>query len=284
MKSFNKFFILALFFLATFQACKKDDKQVLFEGGTAPKLTTTLSPTGSLTLLKDDKDKVAATFSWTNPEYRFNTGVSSHNVNYILQVDTAGANFKSSLLQEQSFANNLEVTFTVKELNAFLVKMERAHGVPHNMEMRVKSALVNNSVPLYSNVFKKTIIPYLDFAVEPPGTLANNYTDGNLWIVGDAVASGWSNPLPVPFSETQKFSRTDVLHYVDTLTFNATGAYKLIQIQGDWTQQYHALDGNAKLEGSFEKKDSDPGFPSPGAGSYRVEINFQTGKYKLTKL
>ena len=165
--------------------------------------------------------------------------------------------------------------------------MELAAGMNHNMEFRIKSTLGNGSVPLYSNVLKIVINNYLDFAVEPPGTLANNYLDGSLWIVGDAVASGWNNPLPAPYDVTQRFSRvtpTDVLHYTANINFNATGGYKLIQTQGVWSTQYHALDGTAKLSGKFEKKDSDPQFPSPGAGLYKVEINFQTGEYKLTKL
>ncbi|MCC7379289.1 MAG: hypothetical protein IT255_08010 [Chitinophagaceae bacterium] len=74
------------------------------------------------------------------------------------------------------------------------------------------------------------------------------------------------------------------MHYVGTITFNATGGYKLIQEQGVWSSQYHALDGTAKLFGDFEKKDSDPQFPSPGAGNYKIEVNFQTGTYTLTKL
>jgi len=34
--------------------------------------------------------------------------------------------------------------------------------------------------------------------------------------------------------------------------------------------------------GDFEKKDSDPQFASPGVGNYKIEVNFQTGKYKVT--
>lgn len=247
----------------------------------------TASSTTPMVLKRDDKDKFAITFSWTNPNYHFNTGVSSQSVTYILQVDTTGANFGSSKLQEQSISSDLSITMTVRDLNLFLTKMELAAGMNHNMEFRIKSTLGNGSVPLYSNVLKIVINNYLDFAVEPPGTLANNYNDGSLWIVGDAVASGWNNPLPAPYDVTQRFSRvtpTDVLHYTANINFNATGGYKLIQTQGVWSTQYHALDGTAKLSGKFEKKDSDPQFPSPGAGLYKVEINFQTGEYKLTKL
>lgn len=285
MKKAIKLFLAVTFSAGLLVSCKKDENKVYYEGGTPPLLTA--SSTTPMVLKRDDKDKFAITFSWTNPNYHFNTGVSSQSVTYILQVDTTGANFGSSKLQEQSISSDLSITMTVRDVNLFLTKMELAAGMNHNMEFRIKSTLGNGSVPLYSNVLKIVINNYLDFAVEPPGTLANNYNDGSLWIVGDAVASGWNNPLPAPYDVTQRFSRvtpTDVLHYTANITFNATGGYKLIQTQGVWSTQYHALDGTAKLSGKFEKKDSDPQFPSPGAGLYKVEINFQTGEYKLTKL
>lgn len=282
MKKMIKLLFGTIFSAAILLSCKKDENKVYFEGGTAPVLTG--SAAGPLVLLKANKDNPVITFNWTNPNYQFNTGISSQNVTYVLQVDTAGANFTNPKKQEKSIDKDLSVTLTVKDLNTFLTKMELAAGVPHNMEIRVKSTLANNSVPLYSNVLKISVNPYLDFAVEPPGTAINLYADGKLWIVGDAVASGWSNPLPSPYDVSQKFTKIDVLHYQATITFNATGGYKLIQEQGVWATQYHALDGTAKLSGEFEKKDSDPQFPSPGAGQYKVEVNFQTGAYKLTKL
>lgn len=266
-------------------SCKKDENKVYFEGGTNPVLTA--STTAAMVLDKANKDNPAVTFSWTNPNYQFNTGNSSQSVNYILQVDTTGANFTNPKKQEMAISMELRRTLTVKDINTFLTKMELAHSVPHQMEFRIKSTLGNGSVPLYSNVIKITVTPYLDFVVEPPGTPGALYLDGTLWIVGDAVASGWSNPLPPPYDVSQKFSRVtpnDVLKYQANINFNATGAYKLIQTQGVWSTQYHALDGTAKLSGEFEKRDADPAFPSPGAGLYKVEVNFQTGVYKLTKL
>jgi hypothetical protein len=286
MKNVLKLLFGTIFTAAMILSCKKDENKVYFEGGTPPLLSaTSVAP---MVLLIANKDNPAVTFTWTNPNYKFNTGGSSQNITYILQVDTTGANFTNPKMQERAISNDLSVALTVKEVNTFLTKLEMAAGRPHNIEFRVKSTLGNGSVPLYSNVLKISINPYLDFVVEPPGTVAAQYMDGTLWMVGDAVASGWSNPLPSPYDVSQKFSRvggpTDVLHYQATITFNATGGYKLIQTQGVWSTQYHALDGTAKLSGDFEKKDSDPQFPSPGAGTYKVEFNFQTGAYKLTKL
>jgi len=285
MKNILKSLLSLVAVTAILLSCKKDENKVYYQGGTNPVLS--VSSTAAMVLLKINKDNPAVTFNWTNPNYVFNTGASSQTVSYVLQVDTAGSNFSNSRIQEKAISANLSVTLTVKELNTFLTKMELQYNQSHQMQFRIKSTLGNGSVPLYSNVLTLSVTNYLDFVVEPPGTEANLYLDGNLWVVGDAVASGWTNPLPPPYDVTQKIGRatpTDVLHYIGTITFNATGGYKLIQIQGDWSTQYHALDGTAKLFGDFEKKDSDPQFPLPGAGNYKIEINFQTGTYTLTKL
>lgn len=276
--------ILPLAFILCFASCKKVENRLIFEGGTAPVLSTTT--TGTIVLQKDKNQEQALSLSWTNPNYLFNTGVNSQNVNYILQVDTAGKNFTSPKLQEMAIASDLGVKLTGQQLNTFLSKMEFKAGVDQSIDVRIKSTMINNSAPMLSNLLTLKVNPYLDFAVEPPGTAANNYNDGNLWIIGNAVASGFTNPLPAPYDVTQKFTRIDIMHYEGTFTFVGGGGYKLIQTQGVWGTQYHALDGSAgaALSGSFEKKDADPQFASPGAGNYKVQINFQTGKYTLTKL
>lgn len=281
MKNIFKYILFASTLATAFASCKKDEKRVVFEGGTAPVLTA--SNAGPFVLLQPDRDKPAVTFKWTNPNYQFNTGVSSQDVTYTLQIDTAGSNFTlNPNKQEVAIANDLSVAYTEKDLNTFLTKMAFTAGVTYNIEARIKATLVNSSVPLYSNVLKMKVTPYLDFAVEPPGT-APDYNDGNLWATGDCFPGpDWNNPLPSPLDVDLKFTKIDKLHYELIADFDKTGGYKLIQEQGNWNTQYHALVADTPLSGEFEKRNSDPQFASPGAGKYKIEVNFQTGKYKLT--
>lgn len=281
MKALNIFLKLSLLSVV-FLACTKKENKVFFEGGTPPVLTSTAS--GTIVLEKDKKEEVALVLSWTNPNYMFNTGVSSQNVYYIVQIDTAGKNFTSPKLQEMSIASDLSVSLSVQELNVFLSKMEFTPGVEQSIDIRIKATLLNGTVPTYSNTLTLKVNPYLDFAVEPPGTPDNNYEDGELWVVGDAFASGWSNPLPSPYDVTQRFTRIDIMHYELVVEMAGGGAYKIIQKQGDWSTQYHALDGGTWEGGAFEKRDADPGFPgAPTAGTYKITINFQTGRYAVVR-
>lgn len=275
--------LFALGIIAILPGCEKKDNLVKFEGGTAPVLAK--STDASLALNKANKNDNIITLNWTNPNYSYNTGVNSQTVTYLIQIDKAGSNFTSSALQEVSFSGELQKTFTVNELNTLLNKMELEPGVTQNLEIRVKSALGSASAaPLLSNVISLKVIPYLDFAVEPPGTEAGGYLDASLWVTGDAFASGYANPLPSPYDVTQKFKRIDLLHYEAVVQMVGGGAYKMIQKQNDWSTQYHALSGSTWDGGSFEKKDADPGFSgAPTAGTYKITVNFQTGKYTVVK-
>jgi len=281
MKNIYKTFLGIMAISGILLSCEKDENKIYFEGGTDPVLSA--SSTTPMVLDKNNKDNFAIKFSWTNPDYKFTTGISSQDVTYTLQFDTAGVNFTSPGKQERTIAKELEVSLTVKELNGFLSKMELKDGIAYNMEIRVKASLNNGSVPMYSNVLNITITPYLDFAVEPPGTAGNNYNDGNLWVIGDCFGlPNWTNPLPSPQDVTHKFTKIDKLHYELIIDFVSGGGYKMIQTQGVWATQYHAITSGAAFSGDFEKRDADPQFASPGAGKYKIEVNFQTGKYKLT--
>lgn len=281
--------ILGSFLLVGLASCEKEENKIYYERGTAPVLSTTNS--GALVLLKANKDQVGLVLNWTNPNYIFTTGISSQDVNYLVQVDKTGNNFAGATKQEIAIAKDLGVRWTVKEFNTVLGKMELTAGVAYDIQIRVKATLVNGAVPLYSNVLNLKVTPFLDFAVEPPGTEAGGYNDAGLWALGDAFASGWNNPMQAPYNVSQKFRRdasNPLLYILDDVTFNATGWYKLIQTQGVWGTQYRPAPTDAAnvdpMAGEFEKRDADPGFKSPGAGRYKIEMNFQTGKYKLTRL
>jgi hypothetical protein len=275
MKQALKFIFLA-YITAGLWACEKKTADVLYEGGVAPVLTA--SSTSAMVLTQGNAANTAITFRWTNPNYQFNTGLSSQDVSYTLQVDTTGANFNSASKQEVSISKELSKSFTVQELNLVFSKMNVAENVPHNIEFRLKASLANNSLPLYSNVIKMVVTPYLDVAVPVP-------TNGTLWATGDAFASGYANPLGAPYVTTQQFTKTSNTLYELTVAMSGGGAYKLIQINGDWATQYHMLAGGTWNAGSFEKKDADPGFPGPpSSGNYKISINFKTGTYSVVKL
>lgn len=273
----NNFLKLCISFssLLLLWSCEKEENKIYYEGGTAPTLAA--SSAGPLVLTNAEQNNTAVKFSWTNPNYKFTTGLSSQNVTYTLQVDTAGANFTNPAMQQVSIANDLSVAYTGKELNAILTKLNLTENVPHNVEFRIISSLPNNSVPLISNVIKIVITPYLDVAVPVP-------TAGTLWAIGDAFASAWTNPMTSPYDVTQKFTKVSTTLYELVVNMNSSGGYKLIQTQGVWSTQYHMVTGGTALSGTFEYGDANPAFPAPSvAGTYKLTFNFKTGTYTVVK-
>jgi len=273
MKNIFKLLLGFFFITATVLSCKKDEHKIFFEGGSSPVLSA--SSTSALVLTAANKDNQAIKFSWTNPDYQFTTGVSSQDVTYVLQVDTAGANFTNPNMQQVSIAKDLSVTFTVKELNTVLTKLNLTENISHNVEFRIKASL-NNTVPLYSNVIKIIITPYLDVAVPLPPT-------GELYITGSAVPSDWTNDPPV----SQKFTKISNTEYTITMNFVPGKQYKFLSTKTQWQPQYggsSANGGDLGFNMGLPGQSDPPGIPTPDVtGTYKITVNFKTGKYTVVK-
>lgn len=272
MKNISKLLLFSTIALSMLWSCKKDEHKIYFEGGTAPGLSA--SSTAPMTLLIGNSANTAIRFNWTNPTYKFTTGISSQDVNYILEVDTVGANFTSPAKQEVAVARELGVSFTVKELNTILTKLNLQENMPHNVEFRVKSTLGGGSVPLASNSLKIVITPYLDVAVPvPPGD--------QLYITGSAVPSDWTNNPPA----TQKFTKLSKTLYEITMNFSPGNLYKFLSTPGQWQPQYGGKNPLGGDLGYNMGGGSDPdAIPTPStSGTYKITVNFKTGKYTVVK-
>ncbi|MES1216708.1 MAG: SusE domain-containing protein [Bacteroidota bacterium] len=277
MKNIFKLLLGSFLITAILVSCKKDEFKDYFLGGTAPVLAANKATTIPLSFATKSEEAIKLT--WTNPAYRFTTGGSSQDVSYLLEIDTTGANFNSPIKQSIGISKDLEKSFTQDELNNYLLNQLLVTGIPHNIEMRIRAGLGDNATPLYSNVLKFVVTPYsIPPTVEPP-------TNGTLWITGDATGAGWANPLGVPYDQNQKFTKISATLFELTLNMPGGGGYKLIQQQGNWDTQYRMIAGGTWESGDFKKENSDPQFPGPpSAGSYKITVNFQTGKFKVVKL
>lgn len=284
MKNFLKLVVVFSILTLLFVSCKKEENQVTLNGGTNPTLSSSASST-LFTLTKVIEANTWSNFIWTNPNYKFNTGISSQDVTYTLQFDTLGANFTNPNIQEIVVSKDLTNAVTVKQINYALAKLLLKENIPHNIEVRVKSSLANNSGLLYSNVLKFILVPYLDVAVTLPENLpSQGANNGDLFLVGDATNGGWNNPVPVP---TQKFTRTSSVTYEITLPLVGGKQYLMLPKNGDWGNKYAVANNTiAGLNGGgdFGANQND-NFPGPlASGMYKIVVNFQTGKFTVTLL
>lgn len=276
----NKLAILSILLLTLVWSCKKDENRITYDNGTPPALTA--SVTGSIPLSFANKDQQAIKLMWTNPDYKFTTGLNSQNVNYKIEIDTTGSNFSNPNRKVLSISNDLSLTLTQNDLNDYLLnQLLLVPGMSHNVEMRVTSSLVTDAIPLSSNVLKFTVTPYaIPPKVTPPAS-------GELYIVGNATpggdATGWNNPVPVP---SQRFTKVSNTFYTLTVFLNADKSYLFLPVNGSWNTKYGGIGANNTNnvnEDDFREGGGDLKAP-PVSGTYKIEVDFQRGKYKLTKL
>jgi hypothetical protein len=256
-------------------ACEKAEEKEIFLGGKLPVLTASVS--GSVPLSFDTQDQQAVKFSWTNPEYQFASGISSQNVSYVLEIDEVGKNFAGANKKSISVSNDLSVSYTQRQFNIILSDLKLALGKPASIEVRLTASIGAVYTKFNSNSIRFNVTP---FAPPPKVSIP---TQVNLWVIGDAFESGWNNPLPDPFVNSQKFTKVSETIYELVVNFKGGGAYKMLQDNGVWGTQYHMVQGDAN-GGIFEKKDADPAFVGPSTpGSYKIVVNFQDGVFTVTK-
>ncbi|MDP4264799.1 MAG: SusE domain-containing protein [Bacteroidota bacterium] len=279
MKNILKILLFSFTLIITLFSCKKDEHKDYFEGGTAPVLT---ADRAVIPMSYATQGNVAVKLSWTNPNYQFTTGLSSQDVSYLLEVDTTGANFTNPNRKQLGIASDLSITLTQADVNDYLLnQLNLAVNVPHNIEFRITASLVNNSVPITSNVLKFTITPYvIPPKITPPST-------NTLFIVGSATPGGsthgWDNPISQTVS-VQQFTRVSATFYTITLPLIGGGEYKLIGSNGSWNEQWSVAvaDDPTKIYGGDFVFNGQNCLAPPTSGNYKIDVDFQRGKFTVT--
>lgn len=275
MRKIIKNIFLPLGLVILIASCEKQESRIFLEAGTPPVLTSSVS--NNIPLSFANKDKEAVKLSWTNPNYKFTTGVSSHNVTYQVEIDTTGSNFTNPNRKIISVSNDLSLSLTHDQLNDYMLnQLQLSTTKSHNLEIRVRSTLANSSAPLFSNVLKFTARPYaIPPKVTPPAS-------GKLFIVGSATPGGWNNPVPA----NQEFTKMSDTFFEITLPLNGGGSYLFLPVNGSWDAKYGAMGANNTNDpNSDDFKPQGGDMIAPGAsGTYKIQVDFQRGKFTLTKM
>lgn len=285
-KIINLSFVLAGVFLAS---CEKTENKVYFEGGTPPNLTAS---TTTVRLEAGQENNQAIRFNWTNPEYRFNTGINSQNVSYTLEMDTVGGNFNSGAKVSLVIANELSVAYSVGDFNKILTTgLNGGKGMNlvndprrvYTIEARVSSSIGNAVKLLSPNKVTFTASPF-----PPPPKTATPVND-EIWLVGGASPGGWNNPLNAPFINNQKFTRRSRTQYDLVVNLNANDGYLILPVMGSWSAKYCIEDGVDRASttggGDFVFKGGggqDFLSPTPG-GTFKISLDFQLGKFQVVR-
>lgn len=279
MKSYLIRFSLLLA-IVSFFACEKVENKISYHGGTTPVLTAS---TTVVRLEAGEENNVAIRLNWTNPDYKFTTGVSSHDVKYTLEIDTLGGNFRSGKKYATVFAKELSKTYTVGELNAIMgntMILQLAPRRSYTFQARIISSLGTgtDAVPLTSNIITFTAAPFIPPPkVDPP-------TSGKLFITGGATPGDWMAG-GAPELVSQRFTKISETEFEIVVRLTGGRPYLFVPIYGDWSDKY----GIAKKEdpalvngGDFFRGREDILSPSKTA-NYKINVNFQFGKFTVVE-
>jgi hypothetical protein len=255
-------------------SCTKDENKITFLGGDNPVLSANRS--GIIPLSFATRDEEAIRFDWTNPNYKFTTGVSSQDVNYILEFDTTGSGFTTPNMKRVAISKELSVSFTQSQINDFMLnQLNLSTAVTYNLQVRVIASLNNDNGKVISNTLSFEATPYaIPPKVAPP-------TGGELFMVGNATPGGWNNPVPVP---GQKFTQITPTLYELVVDITGGNSYLLLPINGFWGAKYGGIGANNTnnpMEDDFKPEGGDLIAPA-NSGRYKITVDFQRGKFSLT--
>jgi hypothetical protein len=262
-----KIFLNVLVAALLFAACHKVGELPSYSNGSAPVISSSATAIAPATA---DSLKTVVSFSWSSPKY----ATDSSTVKYVLQIDSSGRNFSKAV--SRTVNGQMSVSFLAREINAILLGYGFNFNVPYDMDVRVISSYANNNEPYISNTLKIKMTAYkVPPKVVPPSSKA-------LFIVGNATAGGWNNPVPLP---AQQFTQVDSVTYQGTFNLLAGGEYLLLPVNGSWDHKYavanKGLGGlNAGGDFGYDLGDNIPGPSVPGL--YKILVDFQRGKFTVT--
>jgi starch-binding outer membrane protein SusE/F len=274
MKNYLKALVLIAVSAIGFAGCQKDEQRNFYLGGKNPSLTANKS---TVVLTPATEPEQAILFNWTNPEYQFSTGLSSHDVQYTLEMDVNPA-FTSATKYVTTIAKELKKSFTVLELNNILGNsMMLEFGKEHTINVRIQSSLKfesSTNAVLNSNTITFKATPYAPPpAVTPPAS-------GKLVLVGSGSPGGWTNDA----SNTQIFTKVSNTLYEITINLVGNGSVLFLPVPGSWDIKYgwdgsnnaNNVNGDKLAQGGGDIK-----VPAT-SGLYKISVNFQSGRFTIT--
>jgi hypothetical protein len=267
MKLFNKHITISLLLaVVAFTACEKADKLPFYAKGEATVLS---SPTTTVAPLPSDSNAIKLILNWTDPKY----AQDPKSYKFVIEIDSTTKNFSKPYTR--TVIGKLTDSIIAKDLNAVMLAWGYEFNKAYDLDVRVTASYGNNNDLKYSNILKIKATPY---KIPPKVALPTTF---RLFVVGDGTENGWSdananNPI-------REFTRLDETTWGAIFNYSASGSYKIWETWGNWDTQFRYLSGDA-FAGTFEKRNADPGWSSPGLGAHKMIMDFQKGIYTVTKV
>lgn len=242
-KTLTKFLTFGTLCLLIFQGCKKDGTIVTSNGGTPSVLTaSTSTPNLNRTALT----ATAVTFTATVPVFNYNAVATN-----TLQIDIKGSNF-SKPMEKALDPKAPTLSYTVTELNNFLLGRKIPAGTAVQMEARVKVSLSTDVVASYSNIVNLTATPFNLISY--------------LYVVG--AFNGWSTT-----AADSLFSATGNGVYTGIINFTAGNREFLVLPKKTFDNKYATSDPTGTTTATVKYNGNNNLTAPATAGQYQITLD-----------
>ncbi|WP_422107175.1 SusE domain-containing protein [Winogradskyella sp.] len=224
---------------------------------------TAPSNSDSFVLSIDSVDDVVLDMQWADalPE-------AIGSVDYVVESALAGTDF-ATIVNIGSGTDIQSLELTHSDLNAVALGLGLMADTAGDVDIRIRATTTNSNNDVLERVSETVTISITPYSVSFPA----------LYLVGDATTPGWNNNN----NNTAIFRNQDVPNnYVYTGYFNA-GAFKLLEVLGQWQPQWGTNDGSTLAVNPGGG--SDPGtFNVSAAGYYTYDFTVvgEGGSFTVT--
>lgn len=190
-----------------------------------------------------------------------------------LQAPVNAAELTLELADNDTFADltsvpvekgQFEYRFFSSDFNTLLSDMGYAPGISSPLWIRVKSALAPNVQPLYSNVIKVNVKPFVQAK-----------SADLLYFSGLVNWDGFDDYLTLYDKGSMSYGGA---HWIDS-----EWGYR-VYTEPDWAAAYKAADDATAMSGALVFADSDGNVPAPEKGLYVMDFHMADLTYRLTKV
>jgi hypothetical protein len=251
---------LAFVTLIGLNSCTSDDDVVFIANPDTEGIHFTNAFASTYDLTEMETDDVVERFVWNEIDVEVPT-----NINYELQGSLT-EDFANYEVLGSTSTNNLDIT--VEQL----IKLTRDAGLTED----------DNTLPLYFRVVASPgtagEMAHTSPAISFTATIPVEPIFLDLFLVGDATATGWDNTATSNNYPLFRDPVNDNIYYY-TGKLNA-GNVKVIEERGAWAPQYGGENGTLMYRPTEAEPDPAP-IPVPSAGYYTFTIDIEAMTYTL---
>lgn len=249
----------AIALLFVFISCEEEEFEPVVGVFTPPSLTT---PGSSITLVEENGDQSAGTFSWTAADFGFQSATS-----YVLQIAKAGTDFAEAMDLANTTA--LNTSFTVAEFNQKMLALGLPGDWTSDVEFRVLASVSENVQTLMSGVSQVSITTF-DVVIEYP----------KLYVPGSYQDWDAANEKTVVYSVKSNDKYQGYLNFTEEVT-----EFKFTQVPA-WEEDKTIADPDAEGQSGTLQIGSWGGNNikvTTGAGYYLVKADLNAKTYSTEK-